>query len=81
MWRYSRHANYAGEIMVYVGSLVAALPHYSKWSSFGISVFGTVGILNTMLGATERLDKKQAEAYGDDAAYKAYVASSAKLFI
>jgi len=79
VWSYSRHANYAGEILVYLGSLIAAIPHFKSWTAFGLSLFGTAGILNTMFGATNRLDKKQTEKYGD-AEYKAYVGNSKKLF-
>lgn len=69
VWAYSRHANYLGEIVFWVGATLAGLP---SLLAPGLSLltrllralsmgFGLSGIVFIMLSATKRLEKKQAE--------------------
>ena len=81
VWALSRHANYLGEILVYVGNFIAGLPFLGlRPVPWICSLIGTAGIVNTMVSATERLDKQQAEKYGEAAAFKEYVQVTPKLF-
>ena len=80
VWKYSRHANYLGEILFYVGSGLAGTSSFAKSPLRGATaLIGTIGIINTMLSATKRLDKSQAEKYGEVTGYKEYLASSKPL--
>ena len=70
VYRISRHPNYTGELLYWLGMLIAGIP------SFGSSVIGWVcsllgfyGIFGIMTNATKRLDKKQHEVYGGQEAY------------
>jgi len=65
LYKLSRHPNYLAEIVFWFGVLVSGA------STFGIkspiawicSSLGFVGIYKIMIGATDRLDKKQEEKY------------------
>lgn len=83
----SRHANYAGEVLFWMGSFVAGLPAISvpgvtlltRAARFVASGLGLAGIVFIMLSATKRLEGKQAEKYGSSAWYTQYVGSSGSL--
>ena len=70
VWAYSRHANYLGEILFWVGATVAGVPsvlapglslltRLLRTVSMGL---GLSGIVFIMLSATKRLEKKQADS-------------------
>jgi len=80
-WTKSRHANYFGEIVFWIGSFVAAAPGFGRrpipWLA---GSFGLAGIVAVMLSATKRLEKKQEETYGDIASWQDYAARTPALW-
>jgi steroid 5-alpha reductase family enzyme len=86
----SRHPNFMAEIMVWIGVFVGGLPallNGGQWSSMGVgnvvalvcSVLGFSGIVQTMLGATKRLETKQETNYGGQLPYEEWKAKTSKL--
>ena len=67
LYRYSRHANYLGEIVFWAGSLVAGLPSLiapgapliTRATRAVTMLLGLLGIVSIMLAATKRLEGKQ----------------------
>lgn len=70
LYRISRHPNYLGEIVFWSGVLVSGAPAFGKSPIAWIcSSLGFVGIYKIMIGATDRLDKKQEEKYAGQPLY------------
>ena len=60
----SRHPNYLGEILFWVGLFVGGAPSFGKHAVAWIcSGLGLMGILSIMLKATSGLEKRQSEKY------------------
>jgi len=84
----SRHANYAGEILFWVGSFIAGAPAISavglslatRASRTVCSALGLYGIIFIMLSATKRLEGRQQDKYGATPEYEAYLESTNALF-
>ena len=73
VYGWTRHPNYTGEILSWVGLYVAGLP------SFGTSVVawvcstaGVYGIVSIMRQATVKLEQRQQENYGGQESYHAW---------
>jgi steroid 5-alpha reductase family enzyme len=58
-----RHPNYLGEVLFWSGAWMAGVSAYSSWQHWACSGLGLAGILGIMLGATQRLEKKQEERW------------------
>lgn len=72
LWRYSRHPNYFGEILVWTGVFLMAMPYLSGWSWLtAIGPFWITGLLlfGTGIPTTE---KSAEQRYGADPAYQDY---------
>jgi steroid 5-alpha reductase family enzyme len=69
----TRHPNYTGEVIFWLGLLVSGLPTFGK-SIVGwvCSLLGFYGIYGIMAMATKRLDEKQLEKYGGQEKYDAW---------
>jgi steroid 5-alpha reductase family enzyme len=72
LWKISRHPNYFGEILLWVGvalcaSSTLAGPQWVAWIS---PVFVTV--LLTRISGIPMLEQRAQERWGDDPAYQAY---------
>jgi len=80
----SRHANYFGEIVFWVGSFIAGLPAIfapalalsTRALRVVASGLGLYGIVFIMLSATKRLEMRQAQKHRPSAAFDAYYTSS-----
>mmetsp|Transcript_10586 Transcript_10586/g.19508 ORF Transcript_10586/g.19508 Transcript_10586/m.19508 type:complete len:422 (-) Transcript_10586:74-1339(-) len=95
-----RHPNYAGEILFWAGSFILGIPSILAQASslpvlttlirVACTSLGMLGILSIMLGATKRLDGRQAESApsewpvkggdGEPDTYAKYKARTFKLF-
>lgn len=76
LWAWSRHPNYFGEILLWTGMAVLAIPVLQglQWFTLVSPIF--VILLLTKLSGIPTLAKKAQERWGNDADYQAYVAST-----
>ena len=72
LWRLSRHPNYFGEITVWAGVALIALPALSGWSLLTLVSPVFVFVLLTRVSGIPMLEKKGAKRWGDDPAYARY---------
>ncbi len=80
LYRFVRCPNYLGEIMVWIGNWVIGVAFFSGVLQWVISVIGVVCIILIMMGSTKRLEKGQAQRYGQLPEYQQYVRSVPVLF-
>jgi len=79
LWKWSRHPNYFGEITLWTGILIMALPVLSGWSWLVVISPVFVTLLLTKVSGIN-LQNKQAQArWGDDPAYQKYRANTPAL--
>ncbi len=72
LWKWSRHPNYFGEITLWTGILIIAIPVLSGWSWLAVISPLFVLLLLTKISGIN-LQKKQAEErWGDDPEYQEY---------
>ncbi len=76
LWAWSRHPNYFGEIMLWTGIAIIALPILSgwRWAMLVSPLF--VFILITRVSGVPMLETRASERWGDEDAYKEYVSST-----
>ena len=79
LWKYSRHPNYFGEILVWWGLFVFAVP-FLHGAAFAV-VIGPVFITLLLLfvSGIPLLERSADEKYGDDPAYREYKARTSIL--
>ena len=72
LWSWSRHPNYFGEIVLWVGIAIIALPVLSgwQWATLISPIFVT--ILLTKISGVPMLEKRADEKWGGQADYEAY---------
>lgn len=73
LWSRSRHPNYFGEILLWVGVLVVALPALSGWQYVALLSPVFVTLLLAMVSGVPLLEKRAQGKWGDDPAYQSYV--------
>jgi steroid 5-alpha reductase family enzyme len=79
LWKYSRHPNYFGEIVLWTGIAAMALPVLSGWQlATMISPF-FVFLLLTQISGIPMLEKSALERWGSDPDYQEYVARTSVL--
>jgi steroid 5-alpha reductase family enzyme len=75
VYRISRHPNYLGEVLMWVGLFVGGAPSFGKSiPAWACSILGVTGIVSIMTKALSGLEKKQAEKYGGQEKYETYKA-------
>jgi len=81
LWRFSRHPNYAGELMVWWGLGMAAIPSLSATHRLLalLSPLTITGLLLKVSGVP-LLEKKYNETYGDSEKYQDYKRKTPLLF-
>ncbi|MGO0577795.1 DUF1295 domain-containing protein [Ornithinimicrobium panacihumi] len=73
LWSRSRHPNYFGEILLWVGVLVVALPALSGWQYVALLSPVFVTLLLARVSGVPLLEKRAQEKWGEDPAYQSYV--------
>jgi len=79
LWSRSRHPNYFGEILLWAGIAVMAVPYLSRaqWVVMLSPLF--VYALLTRISGIPTLVRRGQELWGDDPAYQAHVANTRRL--
>jgi steroid 5-alpha reductase family enzyme len=75
LYRLVRCPNYFGEILVWLGSLLAGVPFLHAWWAWAASIVATLCLVLIMMGSTKRLEFQQDERYGRLPEYQDYVRS------
>ncbi|MTE22988.1 DUF1295 domain-containing protein [Microbacterium sp. ZXX196] len=72
LWSRSRHPNYFGEILLWIGVFLVAAPALSGWQWVAVISPLFVTLLLTRVSGIPLLEKKAERNWGDDPAYVAY---------
>jgi steroid 5-alpha reductase family enzyme len=75
-----RFPNYFGEMLFWLGVWTSAISAYQTLSYWVLGSAGLQCICLVMLGSSRRLELKQSQRYGSDAAYVAYARKVPILF-
>jgi steroid 5-alpha reductase family enzyme len=81
LWAWSQHPNYLGEIVLWTGIAVAALPVLQGWSWLALISPAFVALLVLRISGIPTLDRQARERWGDDPEYQDYVRRTSKLFL
>lgn len=76
LWAWSRHPNYFGEIVIWIGVAIIALPVLRGWQWVTLISPVFVTLLLTRISGVPMLEKKADERWGGQADYEAYKAST-----
>ena len=79
LWSLSRHPNYFGEIVLWLGIAVVALPALVGWQYVTLISPIFVAFLLIKVSGVKLLEKSGMERWGEDPAYRNYVASTPSL--
>ena len=74
LWKYSRHPNYFGEILMWWGVFVYCVPNLQNGELFSIISPLYVMFLLLYVTGIPTLEKRYLQRYGNNPAYQAYVA-------
>lgn len=76
LWAYSRHPNYFGEIVLWIGVSLVALPVLSGWAYATLISPVFVFLLLTRISGLPALEKTADKRYSGDSLYEAYKANT-----
>jgi len=79
LWKYSRHPNYFGEILLWCGIALAAYPALSGWQHLTLISPVFVFLLLTQVSGIKMLEARARKRWGDDEAYLAYLSHTPAL--
>ena len=79
VWAWSRHPNYFGEIVIWVGVFVIAAPVLRGWQWVGILSPVFVTLLLTRVSGIPLLEKRADRQWGGRPEYEAYKARTSVL--
>jgi steroid 5-alpha reductase family enzyme len=74
LWAWSRHPNYFGEIVLWTGIAIMAVPVLTGWRWITLISPVFVFLLITRVSGVPMLEARSDERWGDDADYRAYKA-------
>jgi steroid 5-alpha reductase family enzyme len=72
LWAWSRHPNYFGEIVLWIGVAIIALPVLQGWQWVTLISPVFVALLLTRISGVPMLEKRADEKWGGQADYEAY---------
>lgn len=72
LWAWSRHPNYFGEITLWTGIAIVAIPVLSGWQWVTLISPVFVTVLLTKVSGIPMLEKRADERWGDEEAYQEY---------
>lgn len=72
IWAWSQHPNYFGEILLWIGMTLLAIPVLSGWQWLVLASPVFVIFLLTKLSGIPTLQKRAQKKWGDDPAFQAY---------
>ncbi|MEM7095075.1 MAG: DUF1295 domain-containing protein [Actinomycetota bacterium] len=81
LWAWSRHPNYFGEIVLWIGIALMALPSLSGTAYAALISPVFVMVLLTRISGVPMLEARGRKRWGDDPAYQAYVAKTPVLLL
>jgi steroid 5-alpha reductase family enzyme len=79
LWSWSRHPNYFGEIVLWVGVAIVAVPVLTGWQYVTLVSPVFVAVLLVFVSGIPMLEKKADERWGGQADYEAYKRSTSVL--
>lgn len=80
LWSWSRHPNYVGEIVLWLGMAVMAVPVLVGWQWVALISPLFVYLLLNRVSGVPLLEKRAREKWGEDPAYQAYCEKTPVLF-
>ena len=81
LWAWSRHPNYCGEILLWIGVALIAVPALSGWPLATLISPLFVYILLTRISGIPLLESRSDAKWGDDPEYQAYKARTPVLWL
>ncbi len=81
LWAWSRHPNYFGEIVLWCGIALIALPTLSGWRYVTLISPVFVYVLITRISGVPLLESRASKKWGDDPAYRAYKSATPSLIL
>lgn len=73
LWKYSRHPNYLGEILMWLGVFIYTLPYINDWAIFTVISPMYITYLLLFVTGIPTLEKRDMERYGNNEKYLEYV--------
>ena len=81
LWSWSRHPNYFGEIVLWIGVVVITLPLLSGWTWLMLISPIFIILLLTKISGVPMLEKRADEKWGGQEDYEAYKANTSVLIL
>ena len=81
LWRYSQHPNYFGEITLWIGVALLALPALSGWAHLSLLSPVCVYLLLTRISGIPLLEARGRARWGHDPAYQDYLKRTSRLIL
>ena len=79
LWSWSRHPNYFGEIVLWIGVMIVALPVLVGWQWVALISPVFITILLTRISGVPMLEKRADEKWGGQEEYETYKANTSVL--
>lgn len=80
LWSWSRHPNYFGEILLWIGIAIIAYPVLEGWRMFTLISPFFVFVLLVFISGVRMLEKSALDRWGEDEAYLSYLHRTSVLF-